>query len=102
MRTEDYYFLLAFVLATLNDIVDLLGLLIQPYETIFDMILAVIISLLIRRIDIWSFLITIIDAIPSIDLMPIWFLYVLYRYIEFKERRKKIEERERVVKVPVE
>ena len=101
MSNEDIKFLPLFSLAILNDAVDVLGLLSQPYETILDLAVAILISLLLRKVDIWAFAIIILDLIPGLDLMPIWFLYILYRYLEYREK-KVIERKEKVVRVPVE
>ena len=100
MRMTEHKYLLAFTLAALNDCLDLLGALTQPFESIFDIFLAIVISVLLRRVDIWSFAITVLDAIPGMDFMPIWTLYVAYRYLEAKERILKFNHSK--VPVPVE
>ncbi len=103
MRSE-LRFLPLFALAALNDAVDVLGLVAQPYETIFDVILATAISLAVG-LDVVSFLIAVADLIPGLDAMPIWTLYVLYKFLEYKERAAEAEKggvRPRRVRVPVE
>ena len=101
MNERDTKFLPLFSLAILNDVIDVLGLLSQPYETFLDLAVAVLTSLLLRKIDVVAFVITIIDLIPGLDVMPIWFLYILYRYLEYHEKSATSKEN-RVVRVPVE
>jgi len=100
MATKDIKFLPLFSLAILNDVLDFIGLFSQPYESILDLIVAVSVSIFLRKVDIPAFAIIILDLIPGLDLMPIWFLFILYRYLEYKEKEKILSEK--VVKVPVE
>ncbi len=90
-------FLLLFTLAVINDALDVIGKLTQPYETFFDIFLAFLISIIMGHVDVWAFLITFLDALPLIDLPPLWTLYILYRYLAVRMRLSK----EKKVKVKV-
>lgn len=80
MREEEYKFLLLFILAIINDAVDLLGLFNPFIEVLLDLLIASMINILLG-FNIWAILITFIDIIPGIDLAPIWTLYMLKLYL---------------------
>ena len=90
-RSGETRYILALTLAVLNDVVDFLGVISNPLvESALDVLLALGLVILLGFSPL-PFLITIADALPGIDLSPMWTAYVLYRYLS-----------ERRVKVPVE
>jgi len=70
-----------FVLALLNDGLDLLGMRSPIIELVLDIIIVIAIFLLRRKIDPWILIIALFDLIPGIDIAPIWTLYMLYLYL---------------------
>ncbi len=68
----------ALLLAVANDASDLLDVA-QPLETILDVLLALAIIWLLKEKLTWrTALILLLDALPFIDLVPMWTLYVIY------------------------
>ena len=80
-RRSTYTWTLMFVLALLNDGLDLLGMLSPVIELVLDIIIVIAIFLLRRKVDLWILIIALLDLIPGIDIAPIWTLYVLYLYL---------------------
>ena len=80
-RRSTYTWTLMFVLALLNDGLDLLGMRSPIIELVLDIIIVIAIFLLRRKIDPWILIIALFDLIPGIDIAPIWTLYMLYLYL---------------------
>ena len=80
-RRSTYIWTPMFVLALLNDGLDLLGMLSPVIELVLDIIIVIAIFLLRRKVDLWILIIALLDLIPKIDIAPIWTLYVLYLYL---------------------
>ena len=80
-RRSTYIWTPMFVLALLNDGLDLLGMRSPIIELVLDIIIVIAIFLLRRKIDPWVLIIALFDLIPGIDIAPIWTLYMLYLYL---------------------
>lgn len=71
-------YLLALVLALINDASDVLAIL-QPFETIIDIVTALaIIALLRDRLGFRQLVIMLLDLVPFFDFIPLWSMYVGY------------------------
>ncbi len=91
MERWERRYLVLFVLAFLNDALDMLRVIGPLAETLLDLVLAVAISL-VAGLNPWLFIVALIDVLPWIDIAPFWTLYVLYLYLKALRR----------VRVPVE
>jgi len=80
-RRSTHTWTLMFILALLNDGLDLLGMRSPIIELVLDIIIVIAIFLLRRKIDPWILIIALFDLIPGIDIAPIWTLYMLYLYL---------------------
>ncbi len=68
----------ALMLAVINDALDLMDV-VQPFESVLDVVLALAIIWLLREKLTWrTAAILFLDALPFVDLVPMWTLYVLY------------------------
>jgi len=68
----------ALALALLDDALDLVDVA-QPLESLVDIALALAIIWLLREKLSWrNGLVLVLDALPFVDLIPMWTLYVLY------------------------
>ena len=90
-RSGEARYVLALTLAVLHDVVDILGVISNPLvESVLDILIAFGLVVLLGFSPI-PFLITIADALPGIDLSPMWTAYVLYRYLSECRVRVPVE-----------
>ncbi|RLE92139.1 MAG: hypothetical protein DRJ55_04850 [Thermoprotei archaeon] len=85
-------FALAFILALVNDILDIVGFFSSPViESAADILLAAALLFLLGLSPV-PIAVAILDAFPGIDLSPAWTAYVAYKYLTKKTARKvKVE-----------
>ncbi len=74
-------YMVALILAVLNDILDLAGIAppLLPLETILDFVIAFMIIRSLPQPKLMDLLVTAADAIIGPDILPLWSMYVLYR-----------------------
>ncbi len=90
-RNRKIAYAIALLLAAINDAIDILDLM-QPWETAADLLFAMLIlSILPGNRRPGDFIAAVIDAVPLIDIVPFWTLYVLYRMREEPEFRERFE-----------
>jgi len=69
-----------FLIAALNDALDIVEVLNPLLELLLDVLTAALITFMLGELDPMVFAIAVLDAIPIIDLAPIWSGYIYYRY----------------------
>ena len=82
---------LLFLLAALNDAIDILEILNPFLELFLDVLTAALITLILGELDPIVFLITVLDTVPYIDLAPIWSGYVYYKYYKELTAKPKLK-----------
>jgi len=79
---------LLFLLAALNDAIDILEILNPFLELLLDLFTAALITFLLGELDPIVFLVTVLDVVPFVDLAPIWSGYIYYRYYKETQAAK--------------
>jgi len=75
---KNWRLIAALLLAVLDDVLDLIDVA-QPAESVADIVLALLIIWLLReKITLRNAAILLLDALPFVDMVPFWTLYVLY------------------------
>ena len=82
---------LLFILAALNDAIDILEVLNPLIELFLDLLTAGLITIVLGELDPTIFLITVLDSIPFVDLAPIWTGYVYYKYYKEVTAKPKMK-----------
>jgi len=92
-KNKKIAYAIALLLAAINDAIDIMDL-VQPLETGLDLLFAILIlNILPGKKRFEDFITAVVDAMPLLDIVPFWTLYVLYRMREepeFKERFEKV------------
>ena len=69
-----------FLLAAFNDALDILEIFNPFIELLLDIFTAAVITYLLGELDPIVFLVAVLDAVPFVDLAPVWTGYIYYRY----------------------
>ncbi|RLE82282.1 MAG: hypothetical protein DRJ51_01805 [Thermoprotei archaeon] len=97
-----HWFGVLFLLAALNDAIDLLNMFSPLVEFLLDAMIAILLLLSLRILNPLLFLIAVLDVLPRIDFAPFWTLYVIYLYVsKMEEKYRKGEGRKPVRKIRV-
>jgi len=80
-----------FLLAALNDALDILEIFNPFIELLLDVFTAIIITFLLGELDPILFLVAVFDTVPFVDLAPVWTGYIYYKYYKELQKTSKLK-----------